>query len=205
MRALLSARARRAPTSAVLPDGARVGVRHIRPDDVDRLARLHGRCSPETLYRRFLTPVPDPIPSWLERLTSVDGHEQAALVAQLGDEIVGVARYHRAGHPRTAEVSILVEDAFQRRGLATLLLSALLDHADREGIDVFTAETLADNQPVRGLLAHFGFELRSTTDGIAGFERPPSRQLMGIRSARARAGAGRGPRGRDRARTRARP
>lgn len=50
----------------------------------------------------------------------------------------------RAGADGTAELAVLVEDAWQRRGLGTRLLTQLIMHADRSGIRILTATVLGE-------------------------------------------------------------
>ena len=45
-----------------------------------------------------------------------------------------------------------MEDAWQRRGLGTILLSALLEHAESRGITRFLAYVLADNHRMMRLV-----------------------------------------------------
>src|SRR5437660_11571040 len=82
-------------SDAVLTDGGTVHVRPIRPDDGDALQSLHGRLSAETVYLRFFSPLPKLTPQLLERFTHVDYDDRLALVAELGDDVVAVARYDR--------------------------------------------------------------------------------------------------------------
>jgi hypothetical protein len=94
-------------SDVVLSDGGTVRVRPIRPDDEARLLGLYERLSDESLYLRFFSPVPAPTAAHLERLTTVDYDQHMALVAQLGDDIVAVARYDRTGGDE-AEVAFSV-------------------------------------------------------------------------------------------------
>ena len=103
-------------SDVVLSDGGTVRVRPIRPDDEARLLGLYERLSDESLYLRFFSPVPAPTAAHLERLTTVDYDQHMALVAQLGDDIVAVARYDRTGGDE-AEVAFSVQDDQQGRGL----------------------------------------------------------------------------------------
>jgi RimJ/RimL family protein N-acetyltransferase len=137
-----------------LPDGTVVTVRPICAQDAERLRRMFHRLSPATVYRRFFSPVPRPREAVLRHLATVDHDRREALVALDGDEIVGVARYdatHERGH---AEIAITVEDAWQHRGLGTLLLRRLTKRALEHGYDHFDASMLADNRPALGLLHH---------------------------------------------------
>ena len=128
-------------------------LRPIAPDDIDRLERLFYRLSPETVYRRFFSPIAKPRRSMLEHLANVDHLDRDAIVAVVDDEIVGVARYYKvAGYPNTAEIAILVEDAWQRHHVATLLVNELSTLARERGFTMFTAAMLGDNQPVVSLI-----------------------------------------------------
>ena len=89
----------------------------------------------------------------VRRLLTVDHDLREAVVAVVGGEVVGVARYDRAPEdPSTAEVAVLVEDAWQGAGVGRQLLAGLRDLAARRGVRTFTATVQPDNQPVLGLL-----------------------------------------------------
>ena len=132
-------------------DVGRVVSRPMRPDDAARLERLFHRLSAETLYRRFFTPVVRPDPKMLEYLCAVDHHDREAVVALVDDEIIGVARFDRlTGDAVTAEVAVVVEDAWQGVGVGRHLMQALGRAATRAGITTFSADVLASNDaPVK--------------------------------------------------------
>jgi GNAT superfamily N-acetyltransferase len=137
-----------------LPDGTTVVVRPICAADSERLRRMFHRLSPTTVYRRFFSPIVRPRESVLHHLAAVDHDRREAVVALDGDEIVGVARYDGAGEPGHAEIAITVEDAWQHRGLGTLLLRRLTKLALEHGYDHFFASMLADNRPAMSMLQH---------------------------------------------------
>lgn len=135
-----------------LRDGAVLDVRPIEPGDVPRLERMFDRLSPETVYRRFFSPVHRPPPRTLERLANVDHDSREALVALHGDEIVAVARYDARRGSHAAEIAVTVEDAWQHRGLGLRLARRLAALALDHGFDQFLATMLPDNRPALGLL-----------------------------------------------------
>ena len=127
-------------------------VRPIRPDDEDRLGRLFWRLSPDTVYRRFFSPVKAPRASVLHHLANVDHDLREALVAELDGEIIGVARYDCSPGDRAhAEVAVVVEDAWQRHGVASTLLRGLGEAAKGHGVEAFTGTMLGDNRPAANL------------------------------------------------------
>jgi len=120
--------------------------------DEEALRRFFFRLSPDTLYRRFLSPIARPEQARPERLLDIDHRDREALVALVDGEIVGVARYVRKPGAELADLAVVVADAWQRRGIATLLLRTLAEAAGAIGIRGFSVTMLADNRPVLGLV-----------------------------------------------------
>lgn len=126
---------------------SRLRLRPLRADDGDRLCRLYHRLSAESVYRRFLSPMPAPRRDVLARLLDVDHCEREAIAALEGDEIVAVARYVRAAGRDAAEIALVVADDWQRRGLGRLLMRRLARLARRRGIRTFTGTIAGENRP----------------------------------------------------------
>lgn len=129
-----------------------VETRPVRPDDGPLFCRLWDRLSPETVYRRFHAPLRSP-PLGAHRLVEVDHDLREALVAVVGGEVVGVARYDRSpGDPGTADVAVVVEDAWQGVGVGRQLLAELTALAGRRGVRRLTADVQTDNDRMVGLV-----------------------------------------------------
>ena len=128
-------------------------TRPVQPTDRTLFYRLWPRLSAETVYRRFHAPVHRLPDETVRRLVAVDHDAREAVVAVVGGEVVGVARYDRlATDPSTAEFAVLVEDAWQRAGVGRQLLAALTDLAARRGVHTLTATVQPDNRPVLALI-----------------------------------------------------
>jgi RimJ/RimL family protein N-acetyltransferase len=128
-------------------------TRPVRPDDEPRFVRLWPRLSAETRYRRFHAPVHRLPMSSVRRLVVVDHDQREAVVAEIGGEVVGVARYDRLPHdPSTAELAVVVEDAWQGVGLGRQLLTELLRLAAGRGVRTLVATVQADNERMLGIL-----------------------------------------------------
>jgi RimJ/RimL family protein N-acetyltransferase len=147
---------------AFLDDGTPVEFRPILPADTARLERMFYRLSPKTLYRRFFTPVARPQAAMLRWLCHLDYRDRLAIVVVISDEIVAVARYDRLDNPDEAEVAVTVEDAWQKRGLATRLLWRLTAAARERGIRTFIAGVQGENRPMMGLLRVLSDELETS-------------------------------------------
>ena len=149
----------------VLSDGGTVPIRPIRPDDKAALARFHERLSPESVYLRYFSPHPHLSDAELEFLTTVDYRLRMALVAVLGDEIVGVARYEGREGKTDAEVAFLIDDHHHGRGIGTVLLEWLAAAARQAGITEFYATTLWENQKMLSVFREAGFPTKSIVGG----------------------------------------
>jgi len=141
----------------IIVDRKELVVRPIRVSDVERLARMFGRLSPESIRYRFFSPLPRLSAPALRRLAEVDGRHRDALVALDGDEIVAVARYSEIPESTSttreeAEIAVTVEDAWQRRGLGRRLARRLAVRARGRGYKTFIARMLADNRAALGLV-----------------------------------------------------
>ncbi len=166
----------------VLSDGGTVHVRPILPEDGAALEAFHSRLSEQTIYYRFFGPDPRLMPRDLERFTHVDHHDRVALIALLGNDIVGVGRYERLPDSDDAEVAFVIEDAHQGRGLGSVLLEHLTAIGREVGIKRFVADVLPDNRrmirvfldagyaPERRFEAdtvHFVFSIEETEKSLA--------------------------------------
>lgn len=152
-----------------LPDGTRLRIRAIRPDDKRLLADGIKRLSGETIHRRFLGPKPKFTAAELRYLTEVDGHDHVALIAEPAgdpDGLVGVARFVRlTDDPETAEAAVVVRDDFQGRGVGTKLALELADRARPLGIRRFSATMLSDNLPAHRLMQRVSERLERNPSG----------------------------------------
>lgn len=159
-------------TVETLPDGTRIRVRPSLPDGGAILQAALRALSPQSRYQRFLSPKDDLTPAELDYLTRTDGVRHLALAAVPLDadgteqNPIGVARWIReAEGGDVAEVAVTVADAWQRRGVGTLLFRALAQRAQAVGVRRWRAVFLADNRGARRLLESVGRKVSETPLG----------------------------------------
>ncbi len=147
-----------APELVKLRDGSQIIIRPIEPRNQEKFLAGFEELSPQSRYRRFLSPMVRLNSKWLDYLTVVDHHDHEALIAETPTEDpVGVARYIRSREePAAAEVAVTVVDPWQGRGAGSALLARLAMRAHAEGITTFRATCLAENRTMLDLLHALG-------------------------------------------------
>jgi len=151
-----------------LRDGSHVDVRFIRADDSPRLIELFQGLSAETIYRRFLHARSVLPAAEAARYADVDHRGRDALVACApgGDRqapIVAVARYAQQD-AEAAEGGLVVDDAYQERGLGTILLRRLIALLRWRGFRYLRGAVLGENGRMLRLLQASGYPLRIVRD-----------------------------------------
>lgn len=134
------------PVRLVLADGTALTVRAAGPDDKAGARAMHLRCSPDSLRLRYHGPVRDS-DRHLDHL--LGGRHGRSLAVTDGNGRI-VALGHLMWDDGEAELAVLVEDAWQRRGLGLVLLRRLAALARAAGIGTVYAVTHASNA---GLIA----------------------------------------------------
>ncbi|MEP7273041.1 MAG: GNAT family N-acetyltransferase [Acidobacteriota bacterium] len=162
----------------ILRDGAVLRLRALWKADRTGLLQLFDRCSQETIRYRFLRLITELPDSLLDQLVKVDGERHVALVVVTGEgaeeQIVAVGRYFALEERKeVAEVSFLVEDRMQRRGIGTILLDFLAEIARSHGISRFAADVLADNRTMLSVFRKAGYAVSSNVSyGVTHLEFP---------------------------------
>lgn len=154
-----------------LRDGSHALVRPIRPEDRWRIATGLEQLSERTRFLRFHADVEGFNDEQLTYLTEVDHRDHEAWVALDADDPtvpgMGVARYvRRTGDPEVAEVAVTVADAYQGRGLGTILLRRVATSAIEQGILRFRNYVLADNEAMLEVLDLLGASRREIEPGL---------------------------------------
>ncbi|GAA5187579.1 GNAT family N-acetyltransferase [Ferrimonas gelatinilytica] len=141
-------------------EGAPVVIRTIEPDDKYEMLALYPTLSQRSLYMRFFRVIQQPTLDEIERYTRVDPKTHLALVALWGPEqrLGAAGRLIRATPDSdVAELSCLVIDELQHRGLGRLLNTKLVEAGRLWGITRVIALVHSENTPMLRLLKGLGY------------------------------------------------
>jgi L-amino acid N-acyltransferase YncA len=144
-----------------------LALRPVTSSDIAAIGAMWERCSLATRIARFHAPVRDIPASYLTELLT-DPAANIVADSQPGGDVVGLASLIRSpGSPGSgiAELGVLVEDAWQRRGIGQRLAARLISTAPARGITTLTASILAANAPVADLLRRVPGQFSLTVDG----------------------------------------
>ena len=100
----------------------------------------------------------------LNRFTQIDYDQEMALIAVVCENAreteIGVARYIASAGGTSCEFALAVADAWQHRGLGSILLCNLIDAARAHGLQTMEGMVITGNKML-GLMSAFGFGIRS--------------------------------------------
>ncbi|MDZ4702178.1 MAG: bifunctional acetate--CoA ligase family protein/GNAT family N-acetyltransferase [Rhodothermales bacterium] len=159
--------------SWALSDGTPVTIRPIRPEDEPLMVQLHRDLSEESVYFRYLQSLPlahRTDHSRLARLCFIDYDREIAFVAERLNaetrrpEIFAAARLSRTAQPGESEISILIHDDYQHRGVGSEILRRLLDAGRQEGLQRIVGQTLPENHGMKRLFEKLGFTVKYLQD-----------------------------------------
>jgi acetate---CoA ligase (ADP-forming) len=148
----------------VLRDGSTAHVRPVRPEDRPGIEEFLRNLSGESRYMRFFSGFLD-----LEKAAGwavdVDYRDRYGLVATMGPEplVIAHATYLRT-EPDRAEVALAIADAFQGKGLGTILVGQLAEAAHENGVNLFEARVLPQNHKMIEVFRESGFPVQMKSE-----------------------------------------
>jgi GNAT superfamily N-acetyltransferase len=126
-------------------------------------------CSEKSIAFRFFKNIRTFPHEFIQKFTNIDLSKDMAIVGLTqgtgGEEIVGVGRYYLIESSNRAEVSFLVRDDWQAKGIGTYLLDLLTEIAKRRRIKGFEAVMLADNQHMLSVFHNSGYAITTKREG----------------------------------------
>jgi acetyl coenzyme A synthetase (ADP forming)-like protein len=141
-------------TDSVLKDGSIVTIRPALESDRDALQKFLSDLSPESRTLRFFSggAGSDQI---VDKL--LPAHDRFALIALRSGVVVGHAGYYLIDKS-TAEMSVVISDGMQGKGLGTILVEQLSEAGNTCGIKTFQAFVLPENVKMLDVLKELGLK-----------------------------------------------
>jgi len=132
-----------------IKDDLEARYRAIRPSDEEGMRNLFYRFSDEAVYARYFHSISSMPHAKMQEYVNVDWTQVMSIVGLIGEEgrgrIIAEARYIKIPAGPYAEIVFVVDEAYQRMGIATFLYKMLVGLALERGIKGFTAEVLFSN------------------------------------------------------------
>lgn len=158
-----------------LKDGTDVLVRTVNSCNEKCIADGFEELSGQSRYMRFFTSIRKLSQSQLTYLTNIDNVNHALIsVSQLAKDDqsgMGLGRYIRLqNQPNIAEFALTVTDRYQHRGVGSLILGLLIEHAKGNGIEILQGYVLKTNTPMLKLFDLYHFKQSGTEDGLLKYE-----------------------------------
>jgi RimJ/RimL family protein N-acetyltransferase len=151
-----------------LRDGSRVVIRPTSASDKSAVLRLFKSLSVETRFLRYHYVKPGLSQKELDDYCNCNGDSTIVLGAERltgnKNEIIGLARYDLFPDGLSVEISFLVDDSEQGKGLCTTMLKDLILLAHNRGFRKFIAVMLNENTIMRDILLKFDPHLKQDID-----------------------------------------
>jgi acyl-CoA hydrolase/GNAT superfamily N-acetyltransferase len=146
-----------------LADGTELFFRPIKSSDERLLRNMLYGCSERSIAFRFFKPIKSFPHKFIQEFTNVDYAKDMAIIGVTqdtgGEHIVGVGRYYLNPTTNHAEVSFLVRDDWQAKGIGTFLLDILTEIAKKRRIAGFDASVLVSNQSMLAVFYNSGYKI----------------------------------------------
>ncbi len=158
-------------SDVILRNGQSLRVRLVNPDDKTQIKKLFNRMSPLTSYFRWQYVKHHTGDNEAAYFTEAKLPERCVYVATQGEgkneRILAVGSYDAAPDMKSAEVTFVVGDSFQTRGVGTALLEKLAETAGQYRIKSFTARVMPENVRMLRLFDESGFKTaKEFSDGV---------------------------------------
>ena len=156
----------------VLPDGTRVLLRPLNPEDAELYPEFVAHIAPEDSRLRFFSAVKELSEQRIHELTHLDYERAMAFIAfdEANCEMLGVVRLHLDADRRSGEFAVIVRSAFKGHGLGWLLMQRIIGYARVIGLKRVHGQVLSENTTMLRMCAELGFHIEDDP-GAKGIKR----------------------------------
>jgi GNAT superfamily N-acetyltransferase len=134
---------------SLIETGRGLRIRPLTPADMPAVSEMTARCSKNSIYHRFHGFID--LPTYLRNLLA---GQQRSVLAWCGSSCVGLASLGTS--LRGQELAVLVEDAWQRKGVGVAMFEVLADLVKTQELGLLHADVLFEDAFILGVLARYG-------------------------------------------------
>ena len=145
----------------VLPDGTRVLLRPLKPEDAALYPEFAAHIAPEDARLRFFSAVKELTDQRIHELTHLDYERAMAFIAfdEAKCEMLGVVRLHLDPDRRSGEFAVIVRSAFKGHGLGWMLMQRMIAYGRTIGLKQVHGQVLVENTTMLRMCAELGFHI----------------------------------------------
>jgi len=155
--------------NVTLKDGTKILLRPIKPSDATLKHHLFYALSKDSVTKRYLGSLKAMPLKRVWPYVTVDYENEMSIVGTVMEEgmesLIAIGSYARIPRTRMAEVSLVVRDDLQNKGLGTILLKYLIEIAKNKGFEGFTAWVLTDNTKMMHIFKKLGYPVKYRIEG----------------------------------------
>ncbi len=153
---------------AKLPDGTKVLLRPIKPEDEPMWLDLLASCSKESIYLRFRYDFNFDSHEVASQFCFIDYDRELGIVAEIVEDgekkLIGVGRLIADPDIEIVEYAILITDKWQKKDLGHIITEYCVQIAKDLKIKRLVAETTKNNKPMISVFKKLNFKIQFNED-----------------------------------------
>jgi len=150
----------------VLPDGTRVLMRVLAPEDARYYPEFIAHLTLDDLRLRFFAAIAELSDARISELTHLDYSRAMAFIAidEATDVMLGIVRLHldadtQGTGDQGGEYAVIVRSALKGHGLGWLLMQRMIDYARALGLKTVHGQVLTENTTMLRMCRELGFAI----------------------------------------------
>jgi RimJ/RimL family protein N-acetyltransferase len=149
-------------TKKTFSNGLEVCFRAIKPSDEENMRRLFYRFSDESVYYRYFSRIKAMPHATMQEYVNIDYKKTLSIVAELKNgKLIAEARFASLEiHETHPEIAIVVDEHYQNSGIATYILTMLMQQAKKRKLKGFKGDILPDNKKIINVLKKIDWKLK---------------------------------------------
>ena len=145
----------------VLPDGTRVLMRPLKPEDATLYPEFIAHVTLEDSRLRFFSAIKELSEERIAQLTHLDYARAMAFISldEASGKMLGVVRLHLDDSREGGEYAVIVRSELKGHGLGWLLMQRMIEYARALGLKRVHGQVLAENTTMLRICAELGFHI----------------------------------------------